>query len=220
MFSNFIFSNLNIIEIAVWVIFFFVVAVRYLRPFWVKNISYNWLVGIAVSLHILYGIFATWGQYVVWSKSEFTKVFLSSPLSSDVPFPSYLDFLRPLFDGANGYFAFYSFQHFFLSTIALLIVVGLFLLFLVVRSRTNPINFREGDIMLIVLAMLISGWPGVIVLLPIGLLSAIVLSIGARIFYGIERIPLPPAFLLAAPVALIYAIPILTALNLYPLLKL
>lgn len=220
MFSNFIFSNLNVIEIVVWAVFFFVVAVRYLRPFWVRNISYNWLVCIAVGLHALYGIFATWGQYVVWSKSEFTKVFLSSPLTKEVPFPSYLEFLRPLFDGTNGYFAFYSFQHFFLSTIALLIVVGLFLLFLVVRSRTNPINFREGDIMLIVLAMLISGWPGVIVLLPIGLVSAILLSIGARIFYGIERIPLPPAFLLAAPVALIYAIPILTALNLYPLLKL
>ena len=220
MFSNFIFSNLNVIEVAVWVVFFFIVAVRYLRPLWVRNFSYGWLVGIAVSLHVLYGIFATWGQYVVWGKSEFTKVFLSSPLANEVPFPSYLEFLRPLFEGDNGYFTFYSFQHFFLSTIALLIVVGLFLLFLVVRSRAHPINFREGDIMLIVLAMLISGWPGVIVLLPIGLLLAIVLSIGARVFYGIERIPLPPAFLLASPVALIYAVPILTALSLYPLLKL
>lgn len=220
MFSNFIFTNLNVIEIAVWVVFFFVVAVRYFHPFWVRNISYNWLAGIAVGMHILYGIIATCGQYLVWSKSEFTKVFLSSPLTKEVPFPSYLEFLRPLFDGANGYFAFYSFQHFFLSTIALIIVVGLFLLFLVVRSRTNPINFREGDIMLIVLAMLISGWPGVIVLLPIGLASAILFSIGARVFYGIERIPLPPAFLLVAPIALVYAVPILTALNLFPLLKL
>ncbi|MFZ2303843.1 MAG: hypothetical protein WAV98_03600 [Minisyncoccia bacterium] len=215
-----IFSNLNVIEVAVWVVFFFVVAVRYLRPYLVKNISYGWLVGIAVSLHVLYGIFATWGQYVVWSKSEFTKVFLSSQLTNEVSFPSYLEFLRPLFDGTNGYFVFYSFQHFFLSTIALLIVVGLFMLFLAVRSRTHPINFREGDIMLIALAMLISGWPGTIVLLPVGLVSAILLSIGARFIYSIERIPLPPSFLLAAPIALIYAVPILTAFNLYPLLKL
>ncbi len=220
MLLNFIFANLNTIELVVWTIFFFIVAVRYMRPLWVKNISYNWLAGIAIGLHILYGIVATCGQYIVWSKSEFTKVFLSSPLTKEVPFPSYFEFLRPLFDGPNGYFAFYSFQHFFLSTIALLIVVGLFLLFLIVRSKTHPINFREGDIMLIVLAMLISGWPGVIVLLPIGLISAILLSIGARFIYGIERIPLPPSFLLASPVALIYAIPILTALNLYPLLKL
>ena len=217
---DFIFSNLNVIEVAVWITFFFIVAVRYLRPFWVKNISYGWLVAGAVAIHLLYGIFATWGQYVVWGKSEFTKVFLASPLTGEVAFPAYLDFLRPLFDGSNGYFAFYSFQHFFLSAIALFIIVGLFLLFLLARSRTHPVNFREGDIMLIVLAMLISGWPGVIVLLPIGLVSAILLSIGARVFYGIERIPLPPAFLLAAPVAIIYAVPILTALNLYPLLKL
>ncbi|MEK7569137.1 MAG: hypothetical protein AAB497_03420 [Patescibacteria group bacterium] len=217
---NFIFSNFNMIALAAWIIFFCIVVVRFFRPFWVKNISYSWLAGIAVTTHLFFGIFLTWGQYIVWSKSEFTKIFLSSPLSPDVPFPSYLEFLRPLFDGAHGYFAFYSFQHFFLSTIALLIVTGLFYLFLVARARYRSFNFREGDIMLIVLAMLISGWPGVIVLLPIGLISAILLSLGARVLYGIERIPLPPAFLLAAPFALLFAIPILTALHLYPLLKL
>lgn len=220
MLLDFIFSNINIIKVAVWAAFFFVVVVRYLRPLWVRNVSYGLLVGVAVGLHILYGVIATWGQYVAWGKSEFTKIFLSSPLTKEVPFPSYLEFFRTMFDGSNGYFAFYSFQHFFLSTIALIIVVGLFLLFIVVRSRTHPINFREGDIMLIALAMLISGWPGVIVLLPIGLASAILLSIGARVIYRIERILLPPAFLFSAPIALIYAVPILTVLNLYPLLKL
>lgn len=115
---------------------------------------------------------------------------------------------------------FYSFSHFFLSTIAILIIVGLFYLFLVARARYRSFNFREGDIMLIVLAMLISGWPGVVVLLPIGLVSAILLSLIARVVYGVERTPLPPAFLLAAPFALLFAIPILTAVHLYPLLKL
>ena len=105
-------------------------------------------------------------------------------------------------------------------TIALLIIVGLFLLFLVVRARTHPINFREGDISMIVLAMLIAGWPGVIVLLPIGFVCAVLLSLVARVVYGVERTPLPPAFLLAAPFALLFAQPILTTLHLYNLLKL
>mgnify|MGYP001571549747 FL=1 len=217
---DFIFSNFSIIVLAVWLAFFLVVFARTFKPSWIGNISYRGLIVVAISIHLLYGAVATWGQYIVWSKSEFTKVFLSSALSADVPFPSYLEFLRPLFDGAHGYFAFYSFQHFFLSTIALLVVTGLFYLVLVARARYRSFNFREGDIMLIVLAMLISGWPGVIVLLPIGLISAILLSLGARVLYGIERIPLPPAFLLAAPLALLFAIPILTALHLYPLLKL
>ncbi|MBI5798912.1 MAG: hypothetical protein HZB10_03195 [Candidatus Yonathbacteria bacterium] len=218
---NFIFANIDTIAIAVWLVFFVLVVVRTLRPALVKNVSYKVLVGIALSLYLLYGAVATWGQYRTWAtSSDISRALLEAPLAHEVPFPSYLEWTRPLFDHTHGYFWFYSFQHFFLSTIALIIIVGLFLLFLVVRSRTHPINFREGDIMLIALAMLISGWPGVIVLLPIGLVSAILLSIGARVIYGIERIPLPPAFLLASPVAFIYAVPILTALNLYPLLKL
>lgn len=217
---NFIFTNLSMIVLVAWLIFFCVVVMRVLKPTVVKNISYGWFVIIAVMIHLLYGIVATWGQYLAWMLSDITRALLLAPLSPEVPFPIYLEWARTLFEKTHGYFAFFSFQSFFLSTIALLIIVGLFLLFLIVRSRTNPINFKEGDIMLIVLAMLISGWPGVVVLLPIGFICAVLLSIGARIAYGIERVTLPPAFLLASPIALLLAIPILTALNLYPLLKL
>lgn len=217
---NYIFANLNTITLIVWLVFFCIVAVRTLRPAFVRNISYGWLVVMAIKIHLLYGIVATWGQYLAWTSNDMTRVFLSAPLSPEVPFPVYLEWVRPLFENTHGYFAFYSFQNFFLSTVALLIIVGLFFLFLFVRSRTNPINFREGDIMLVVLAMLISGWPGVVVLLPIGFICAVLLSIIARVLYKVERIPLPPAFLLAAPIALLFAVPILTALNLYPLLKL
>lgn len=217
---NFIFTNLNTIFLIVWLTFFCVVAVRAWRPALLKNISYGWLVCAAMNLHLLYGALATWGQYAAWGKSEFTKTFLQTPLSKEIPFPIYFEWARTFFGYPHGYFVFYSIGHFFLSTIALLIIVGLFYLFLVARARYRSLNFREGDIVLIVLAMLISGWPGVIVLLPIGFISAVLLSLGARVFYGVERTPLPPAFLLAAPIALLFAIPILTALNLYPLLKL
>lgn len=244
---NFIFTNFNMIALVVWLAFFGTVALRTLRPAWVKNISYGWLVAGAVALHLLFGILLTWGQYHAWATaSDFTRSFLALPLSPEVPLPSFvdlfspifgfgktdiyatlyslehslLDLVHPLFEGPHGYFIFYAYGHFFLKIIALFFVTIPFLLFLVVRSRTNPINFMEGDIMLIVLAMLISGWPGVIVLLPLGLISAILLSLVARIVYGALRTPLPPAFLLAAPIALLFAIPILTALHLYPLLKL
>lgn len=218
---NFVFANFNMIALAIWLIFFCVVAVRILRPTWVKNISYGWLVITAVNIHLLYGIVATWGQYRAWATgSDISKALFSAPLSPEVPFPAYLEWTRSLFEHTHGYFAFYSLEHFFLGTIALLIVTGLFYLFLSARARYRSFNFREGDIMLIVLAMLISGWPGVIALLPIGLVFAVFLSLGARAIYGIERTPLSPAFLLAAPFALIFASPILATFHLYSLLKL
>lgn len=217
---DFLIINLDKINLSIWLLFFSIVVIRYVRPQLLKNISYGLLACVAIVLHLLYGILATWGQYVVWGKSEFTRILLSSSLSPEVPFPFLLEWMRPFFGGAHGYFAFYSFQNFFLSTVALLVVTGLFYVFLVTRARYRAHNFREGDIMLILLAMLISGWPGIIVLLPMGFVFAVILSIISRIFYGIERIPLAPAFLFSAPIALIYAIPILTTLNLYPLLKL
>lgn len=221
VFMNFIFSNLNTITLVVWLAFFFIVTVRTFRTSGVGNISYRWLVVVAIGIHLLYGAVATFGQYRAWATAnDITRALFSAPLSGEVPLPTYLEWSRFLFEYPHGYFVFYSFGHFFLSTVALLVIVGLFLLFLVVRSRTHSINFREGDISIIVLAMLISSWPGVIVLLPIGLVSAVLLSAGARVFYGIERIPLPPAFLLAAPLALLFAKPILAAFHLYNLLKL
>lgn len=217
----FIFSNLNAIILAVWIAFFFVVIARAFKPSWTGNISYQRLVAVAVGIHLLYGAVATFGQYRAWATAnDITRALFSAPLSAEVPLPAYLEWSRFLFEYPHGYFVFYSFGHFFLSTIALLIIVGLFLLFLVVRSRTHPINFREGDISMIVLAMLIAGWPGVLVLLPIGFVFAVVWSGIARFRYGIRRTPLSPAFLLAAPVALLFANTILSAINLATLLKL
>lgn len=217
---NFVFANFNMVTLVVWLVFFCVVAVRILRPTWVKNVSYLWLVASAIALHLLYGVVATWGQSRAWAMgSDVTRALFSAPLPSEVPFPAYLEWVRPLLEHTHGYFVFYSFENFFLSTTTLFIVTGLFFLFLVARARYRAFNFREGDIMLIVLAMLISGWPGVIVLLPIGFISAIVFSVGARVAYGVERITLPPAFLVASPVALVFGGIILEYLHLYTLLK-
>ena len=57
MILNFIFSNLNVIVLGVWIIFWAIVAIRFFYPTWVKNISYIKLIGIAFLLNIFYGIF-------------------------------------------------------------------------------------------------------------------------------------------------------------------
>lgn len=223
MLFNFIFSHLNTIILAVWLAFFAVVFVRTHKAGWVWHFPYQWLVVIAVILHILYGAFLTWGQYVVWQGSEFTKMFLSSPLSPEVPFPSYFGFVRPLFNGAHGYFAFYAFEHFFLSSIALFVVTGLFALFFRMYAVYRPALFQKGDIAIITLALLIAGWPGAFILVPLSFILAIALALLFLFQFDINiknKVSLPSAFLYATPLALLFATPVLTVFHLYSLLKL
>ena len=95
-----------------------------------------------------------------------------------------------------------------------------FVFLLKLRARYRPTNFAENDILAIAVAVLVSGWPGVVLLIPFGFLCAIVVSIFARVRYGIERVYLPPAFLIASPFALAFSVPILKYIHLYTLLKL
>lgn len=220
MSTNFFLENFNAIAFSIWVLFYLIVVLRFSRPNLVKNISYVWLVVTAVSLHLLYGIFATWGQYVVWSKNEFTKILLSSPLSRDVPFPLFLEWTRPLFDSTNGYFAFYSFQHFFLSTLALLFITGIFVLFFRVYAWYRPTRFKEGDMLIIALAFLIAGYMGSIILVPIAFIIAILFAFFDVFISNKSLAILAPSFLLATPLAFVLATPILKALEYYIVLKL
>lgn len=216
---NFIFNNLNVIALSVWLVFFTIVAIRFLSPLWVKNISYRWLIGIAVSLHIAYGILATWGQYAHWSKSEFTKILLSDVLTPAVQFPFLLQWLRPIFDNTYGYFAFYSFTKFFLSSFALFFITGLFALFFKAYASYRPALFQRSDIAIIALTLLISGWPGAIVLVPLGFLLAVLIAILGLKMSSFNNIRISTSFVIVAPVAFLYSIQILTAINLWPLLK-
>lgn len=217
----FIFSNYNTISLFIWLAFF-VLIVLHRRGLWRRcnNVSIWWLVTCATALHLVSSIFLTWGQYFVWTKSEFTKIFLSSPLPNEVPFPSPLEFMRPLFAGAHGYFAFYAFEHFFLSVIALLILAGLFTLFFSVYAKYHRDNFKEGDIALIALAFLIAGWPGAIVLVPLAFVLAIAVALLRLQYLNLKEVSLANAFLIASPIALFFATPLLTALHLFSLVKL
>lgn len=217
---NIFFSQSSIIDLVAWVIVAFVATMRYFKVSIFARVSWRWLVAITVVLHLGYAAFLTWGQYVVWENNEFTKIFLAEPLSPDAPLPIIFEWTRPYFERPLGYFAFYSFGRFFSGIIALFVMTGMLVAFLKIRARYRPINFAENDISAIALAVLIAGWPGVIALIPLGFLCAIFISLGARILYGIERIYLPPAFLIVAPIALTWGASILEFFNLYALLKL
>ena len=106
MILGFIFSHLNIIVLGVWIVFFGVVLLRFVRPRLVKNISYKWLILAAVALHLFYVIFLTWGQYHIWAvASDFTRSLLSAPLPIEAPLPAILEWTRSYFTHPLGYFA-------------------------------------------------------------------------------------------------------------------
>lgn len=169
---NFVFSNLNAIVLGVWIVFLIIVAIRFFRPAWVKNISFFKLILIALGLNILYGLFVTWGQYYVWANgNEVTKALINSPLPKEAPLFSYL---RPLFENHFGYFLYYILGRIWLNIlISFLISCVLYFLFRIWKFYRGGFLEQGPEILLIL--MLIVGFPGVLFLIPIGFIFSILL---------------------------------------------
>ena len=214
MILNFIFSNANVIMLGIWVLFLLIVAIRFLRPGWVKNISYQKLVLIDIFFNIFYGAFLTWGQYYVWANTTDSRAsyLINSPLSKDTPI---LGWLRPLFENHLGYFMHYAWTHFWLNIFISLVVSGaLYILFKVWRSYRG--NFLpEGPEILLIL-MLACGWPGLIILIPLGFLVSFV---GFFIYElkGKKLLYVEPMFIIATFLTIIFEKPIFNLiLKLFP----
>lgn len=209
----------HIVVLALWFLVSLLALLRYFNYPPIARLSWKMLLLSAIVLHVAYGLFLTWGQYVEWQSTPFTKTFLTQPLPSTVPLPFFLEWARPLFEHGPGYFAFYALGRFWINILIILGLTGFFAMLLKLRAYYRPWNFKEGEILAISLALLISGWPGVVVLLPLAFLFAVVFSIISSTMYGISRTYLTPAFLVAAPVALLLGTFILKSVKLYTLLK-
>ena len=150
---EFIFSNLNAIILVIWFLFLIIVAIRFFRPNWVKNISYFKLFYITLGVHVLYSLFLTWAQYYVWSITDPSGTF-----------------------NKLSYFLGYAFIHFWLSLVLLSLISGilyfLFRLWLHYRG-----GFTDEGPMLLLVLMLISGWPGVLVSVTLGFIFAVLFFI-------------------------------------------
>ena len=216
---TFLINNANIIMIFVWEFIAIFALLRYFEFSFLKKISWNILIFIATTLNILYPILLSWGQYIVWTYTEITRVLLVSPLAPNVPLPWFASYLRPYLEQPHGYFVFYIFNHFFLTTIVLLLVVVFLFILLLIWSAYKPLNFKKGDIFAIVLSFLIVGWPGVIVLIPIVFLLLILLSLINKIRRKENNISLVFMFLFITPFVVLLTIPLLNIFNLYTLVK-
>ncbi len=219
MILSFILAHLNVITLGMWGIFFGIILVRFMRPLWVKNISYQWLIFSAVAIHLLCVFFVVGGQYYIWAtSSDLTRALLSAPLPAEAPLPAILEWMRPYFSHSLGYFFYYVFGRFFLNIIILFVVTGFFyavLKFLFFSQK----NYGTNDPEILCILMLVVGWPGIAVLIPLGFVLAIFFSIIALVFLKENQTSLTPAFLVATPITIIGAKTILNLLHLYPLLK-
>ena len=187
---SFIFSNLNIFALAVWMILFVIVALRFVRPQWVKNISFPVLIALAILLHVLYGAFVTWGQYHVWAtSSDFTKTFISAPLPKEVPFPGILSGLRHSLERPRGYFVFYVFERVWLDILISFALAGFFYAIFKIWSFYRGGFSTYGPEILLVL-MLIVGYPSLLVLVLLGFTFVLALfgvCYGIRFFVEVNK---------------------------------
>ena len=172
----------------------------FMRPFWFRKfprLSYTKLIVLAIGLHLFFAMFITWGQYYVWQSNQFTQIFLSLPLPGEAPLPYLLEWTRRYFEHPFGYFAYYSFGHFWLELINLFTVTGIFYGVLKFWQFYRAGFLSEGPEIILLLSLLV-GWPGVLLFIPAGL----VLSVLFYVFLytrGERRVHLEPVFMFLAP---------------------
>ncbi len=203
----FIFNNINTFFLVLWGCVAVLVALRYFRPTLVKNISYRWIVALAIFIHLFYGAFVTWGQYYVWAGgNDFTRSLLHAPLSKEAPLPAFLEWSRSSFEQPLGYFVYYVFGRIWLNIIFVFITSVFFYIIFKLWS-----NYRGGFLPhgpeLIFALLLATGFPGCLILVPLAFtLSFIwfgITFLKKRSMEGVE-IHIEPAFIVVAPIVLLF----------------
>ena len=207
---------MNIVFVVAWIAATILLAVRFMRPNLVKNISYGWILFAVIMVHVLYGVFVTWGQYHLWATTTDPRVtyFLSAPLAHEAPLPSVLEWSRSFFEKPLGYFWYYSFGRIWLNIIMLFIVSLFFYTIFKLWSI-----YRGGFIVdgpeIILTTLLIAGYPGVLVLVPLSFILAFAyfgVSYLKNRELGIQPMYIEPSFIVVAPIALIFGSTILRLL--------
>jgi hypothetical protein len=166
-----IFSNivnylpfLAVVIIFILAIFFY----RKKRNFWLLI----WLmVGVDLVLALLKSIM----QYFVWEQDGLTHILNNLPLKK-LSISWFNDL--PIFTGyGHGYFLYYAWNHFLIQPI-LSIVAAFVVYFICVFFRKRKSNlFLNYEAELVLLFLLLIGWPQVVIFLPLTVLVGVFVSI-------------------------------------------
>lgn len=172
-----------------------------LLPKWLSP-SFRRLAWATIGFRIGYAAALTAGQYLVWTQSEFTRSFLSSSISSSLLTPVFARFFG-LFSSNVSYFFVYAAGRWWLNVIFSLAIAFAFYGFLRLLERHNPRFFEAEEVHLGLLAALLAGWPGVVILLPLLFGSVVLVSLYRIIALREPYTTLGAPLLLAAAAALL-----------------
>lgn len=150
---------------------------------------------ILISSYVFYASIKTFAQYYVWSHNSLSKLFL------------------PPYQGLS-YFLFYSFGRFWLNAILAVGAAFVFYLFLKTLSRYRQGLFKDGEKEIGLISALLSGWPGVIVFIPLVFIITAVLAIIRLTVFKLRTTTLGLPFLLSAAIILLWGSELVSSLNL------
>lgn len=187
MILNFIFSNFNAIVLGIWLLFAVIVTVRYFQPSFIrchnryllkvinkiKNISYLKLIIIALGLNIFFGLFISVSLYYVWGLSDPSGTYIQLP-----------------------YFLGYIWTNVWLDISISFFLSGLlYSVFKVWKYYRG--GFIENGPELLLILMLISGFPKILVFIIIGFIFIILSFIFSYFFKHKKNLIIEPAFIVA-----------------------
>ena len=145
----------------------------------------------AIALKIAYALSETVAQYMVWSGTDFTKIFLTSP-SSDI------------FNFKGGFFLFYVLNRFWGGMVLGILIAWLFYKSLLYLKKYNERFLAKGEAELGFLAALLMGWPDFTLFLPMFLVLMIFISLARQVISKEKYTTLGLPMLIAASAILAF----------------
>ena len=179
-----------------------------------RFLNFKTLVLLVLGFTILYPIILTIAQYIFWNQSEFTRTFLNSPLSEDVPNTFFTDYFPALFQSKLGYFFFYSLGRFWIGPMIAIAISYGFAGFLAVLRKHRDRFFDTGEIQLGLALSMLVGWPNFAVFLPMVFLFIVLTGIVRAILFKETYTTLGWPFIFAAAVALMFGSNLIDIFNL------
>lgn len=181
-------------ETALRVVYGLILLWAWLKYFDIKpwnKITFNRLIAGTIAFKIGFSIAQTVSQYLVWSKNDLTKIFLTSPSDGILNFQ-------------GGYFIFYALNRFWGEMILGIFIAWLFYKFLLYLKKYEDRFLAAGEAELGFLTALLVGWPGFVAYLPLFLVILVALSLIRRLFWGEKYTTLGLSMLLAASLILAF----------------
>lgn len=169
---------------------------------------------LGISFSILYPAIITAAQYHIWNQNPLTRKLLNLPLESDVPVPDILRGFYTVFPEDKTYFVNYVFGRFWLEALITLVCAVAIYLFFKFVGKIRPAAISANEVLLATLAVVIAGWPGLLILIPLTLLLLVLFSFYNLLTQGGRQTSIKWPILLAIIIVLLLGQPIATFLGL------